>query len=87
MSFSNVTASPSWGIEAAAPAVGRGTWTAGTSTAVDALNTKTADLEALFCAAVNTSAMNKPFAGWITYSGGGGSTRPSSGFIYPRGDQ
>lgn len=43
-------------------------------------------LQGLFSGAVDTSGLNKPFSGWLTYSGGGGSTRPSSGFLYPRGD-
>ena len=42
-------------------------------------------LQSLFSGAVDTSGMNKPLNGWLTY-GGGGSNRPSSGFIYPRGD-
>ena len=41
-------------------------------------------LQSLFSGAVNTSGMNKPFSGWLTYSGGG-PTRPTSGFLYPRG--
>lgn len=44
-------------------------------------------LQTLYSPGVDTSGMVKPFAGWITYTGGGGGgpTRPGDGMLYPRG--
>lgn len=85
MSFSTITRDPSWGISGTQPCL-----TSATYPEARALNTAThqlADLGAVLrLAAVDTSGINKPLAGWITYSGGGGgSTRPTTGMIYPRG--
>lgn len=50
-----------------------------------------ADLQVLYSPAVNTSGIVKPYSGWITYGSGGGgdpgggSTRPTTGMLYPRG--
>ena len=48
-------------------------------------------LGAFVSAAVNNSIVDKPMKGWITYSDpgcpdpGGGSERPATGMLYPRG--
>ena len=92
MSFSIITANPSWGTQTSGPLlfddievrkeiVARGPFA------------YIANLSSLFSGAVNTSGINKPYNGWITYTGGGGdnggggggSTRPTTGMIYPRG--
>ena len=90
MSFSNITADPAWGNLTTSDTVSF----RGDSPGVPGLpfydngKTRYADLSAtLTLAAVDTSGIVKPFAGWITYTGGGGGapTRPTSGFLYPRG--
>jgi len=41
-------------------------------------------LQVLYSPAVDTSGISKPFSGWLTYAGGGGGARPTTGMIYPR---
>lgn len=87
MSFSSIGASPSWGTSITTSFL-----TANGSPeqqySLDPAYLSTANLGATFtCAAVNTSGVTKPLAGWITYTSGGGggpSGRPTSGLIYPR---
>ena len=88
MAFSNITADPAWGTLSSGQPVLQKVSNPPVRPLFDGLFFENADLGAVVnLGAVNTSAMVKPFAGWITYtsSGGGGSTRPASGMLYPRG--
>lgn len=86
MSFSTVGANPAWGVVTTAPI----TTYNGVNLNVFGMDDDSlsiVDVGSTFtCGAVNTSGVNKPLSGWITYSGGGGSTRPTSGLLYPRGN-
>ena len=87
MSFSTITASPSWGTALTTQTIVFGDlsvlpkWTTTTEGLL------MADMAVFSSAAVDTSGISKPLAGWVTYTGGGGggSTRPTTGMIYPRG--
>ena len=88
MAFSIITADPTWGIPVTGSPVFREASPPPVAPMFYEENPAVADLGAVVnLGAVNTSGMVKPFAGWITYTGGGGggSTRPTSGFLYPRG--
>ena len=93
MAFSTITADPTWGTPVtgtSAPVLRIGN-PPPIAPLFDGQNAMIADLGAVLgLGNVNTSGMVKPFAGWITYTGdgggdGGGSTRPTSGMLYPRG--
>lgn len=91
MSFSVIGANPAWGIVTTSnisstptkPSSNLGIYPGPSSQDLAIV-----DVAATFsCAAVNTSGVNKPLAGWITYTdegGGGPSGRPESGLVYPR---
>lgn len=89
MSFSPVTANPSWGTASSATFYKQTAPIDHIShTVYNAAEGNTGLLSVgttFLSAAFNTSGVTKPLAGWITYSGGG-PARPTSGFIYPRGD-
>lgn len=86
MSFSSIGANPTWGtLITAGLTIDYGS--PEQQYTMDSTSISVANLGAtLTCAAVNTSGITKPLAGWITYTGGGGGpVRPTSGFLYPRG--
>ena len=87
MSFSTITASPSWGTALTTQTILFGDLSTLPKRITTSDNIIAADLSVLFSAAVDTSGISKPLAGWVTYTGGGGggSTRPTTGMIYPRG--
>ena len=86
MSFSTITASPSWGTALTTQTTVFEDLSVLPKRITSSENVLTADLSVLSSAAVDTSGISKPLAGWITYTGGGGgSTRPTTGMIYPRG--
>lgn len=73
MTFSTITANPTWGnlVDSTPPA--RLTPLPAISPSFGGDNTATADLGAVVnCAAINTSGITKPTTGWITYNGIGG---------------
>lgn len=51
---------------------------------IDGTEIASGSLQVLYSPAVNTSGISKPFSGWLTYTGGGGGARPTTGMIYPR---
>jgi hypothetical protein len=87
MSFSNIGASPAWGTLLTTSLLTENV-TPERQYSMDSDYLSIVNVGSTFaCAAVNTSGVTKPLAGWITYTsgGGGGPTRPTSGFLYPRG--
>jgi len=87
MSFSNIGASPTWGTLLTTPLITEN----GSPVQQYVLDTDSISIvnvgSTFTCAAVNTSGVTKPLAGWITYTDGGGggpSGRPTSGLVYPR---
>ena len=87
MAFSIITADPTWGILVTNALVLTPTPAPSAAPLFTGADSVIADLGAVLnLGAVNASGIAKPFAGWITYnSSGGGSTRPTSGMLYPRG--
>jgi len=56
-------------------------------TNIDDAEIASGSLQVLYSPALDTSGINKPFSGWLTYTGGGGGgARPTTGMIYPRGE-
>lgn len=89
MSFSVITANPSWGsaLNTSSNGVAFYDNTEYYTTTYDQGSSYPSSLSALMSNAVNTSGIVKPLGGWVAYTegGGGGSTRPVTGMIYPRG--